>query len=345
MDDFELDVLGRRGQPHAVPGAHVVPLYPAATGGSRFAPPLWDNAKALAYVAAEWRADLHHYVFAPNPRSSAAIVALRRWRKKPCVQTIASPPKDFTNIDALLFGDVVVAQSEWTRSQLERHSTRAGALKVEVIAPPLAPLSAPTSEQQRELRGQLGISGRAAVLVYPGDLEFSQGAERVAALAKALPAGVGGTQAELTVVFACRRKTERAAQVEQRLKRELAGHRVVFTGELPSLLPLLSTASAVLFPVEELFGKVDVPITLLEAAQLGTPVLVADAGPAAELVGARRLPAGDTGQWLRCVAELVEGEALRNQVIAEQRAGIAQRHSAEVVATQYQRIYRRLLAR
>lgn len=341
LPEFDLEVLGRRGQPPTVDAARVVPVYPALASDRRssFAPSLADNARALSYLAVEWRSDLHHFVFAPNPRSSGAIRAMRRVRRKPCLQTIASPPKDFADVESLLFGDVVVAQSEWTAQRVRASMQPGSSLQLEVIRPPLGPLETPSDESVAALRRRLGVGLDQPLIVYPGDLEFSRGARRVAELVQAMPDSLSG----LVTVYACRSKTPRAASAEQGLRTELADERVIFAGELPSLLPLLRAASAVVFPVEDLFGKVDIPITLLEACALGTPVLVADEGPAAELDGALRLPCQRPGAWFGALAALSQNQELRQRVVSEQREAVAGRHALEAVAERYAALYRRLL--
>lgn len=329
----DLRVLGARA--HPVAGATVVPLYPdPKNSGSRFAPSLFDNAKALAYLAVEQEAQIWHFVFAPNLRAAAAVQAVRRLRSKPTLQTIASPPRDFAQVDKLLFGDVVVAQSEWTRKQILAYRQR----EVEVIPPPFSAPERPSLAEQAEVRRRLGLTAEQKLIVFPGDLEFGGGAERSVELARHLPKEMNDTQ----VVLACRHKTAKAKTIEAKLRASCAGLPVTFAGELPSLLPLLATAEAVIFPVTELFGKVDIPIALLEAAAFGAPVLVADEGPVSELQGAVKLPHGDTGRWLQELGRLRAEDSYRAQVSQDAQRGILQRHGVERVASRYAELYRQL---
>jgi phosphatidylinositol alpha-1,6-mannosyltransferase len=334
----DLSVLGAKA--HPVAGAKVVGLYPSpGQSGSRFAPSLFDNAKALAYLGVERQSQVWHFVFAPNPRAAKAIRQLRRVRPRPSLQTIASPPRDFSNIDQLLFGDVVVAQSEWTRRQILAHSERGQ--EVTVIYPPLRPPPQPSSEQKAEVRRRLGLRPDQPMIVFPGDLEFGGGAERCAAIAKYLPKELNDTQ----VVLACRHKTAKAQSIERQLRSELRHLPITFSGELPSLFPLLAAAEAVVFPVADLFGKVDLPISLLEAAALGVPVVVADDGPASEVQGAVKLPIDDSAAWVSALVRLSRDEAHRTAVCDEGRAGIAERHAAPRVASRYAALYRQLARR
>jgi len=93
----------------------MAPVYP---GAGRFAPALRDNVRAAAFLLARSRADVWHYVFAPNPKSSVVGCAIGRLRRVPVLQTVASAPRRFEGLSRLLFGQIVVAQSEWTRARV-----------------------------------------------------------------------------------------------------------------------------------------------------------------------------------------------------------------------------------
>lgn len=326
-------VLGIQGQSFEIPNTQVLPIYPSASG---FAPTVSQNAQALAYLLRERQADLWHFVFAPNPRASGALRWLRRVRRTPAVQTIASPPRSFDGIDKLLFGDVLVAQSEWTRKRIAHGLVTPR--DIHVILPPLGSVPEPSHEDEIEVRRRLSIAPHSPIVVYPGDLEFGGGADRFARMVE----GASAAQ-DVVFVFACRRKTAQAAGVEAALQARLNPKKVRFAGELPSLLPLVKTACCVAFPVEDLFGKVDIPIALLETAQLGTPLLVAKHGPAGEIDGAVALPLDDTAAWLEATGRFVAGSEDSARVAAAQRAGLEKSHRAGLVSAKYETLYEQLL--
>lgn len=311
-------------------GLDVVPVY-GHPGG--FAPALFDNARVLALLLADRRSDVWHFVFAPNRRSCQVARGLKLLRRVPMLQTIASPPRDFADIDELLFGDLVVVQSEWTKRRILAQSQRGANLVL--VRPPLGQVPTPSPEAIAAVRDRLGLKPGQRAFVYPGDLEFSRGADRVAAAAERLQAS------DSVFVFACRKKTSRAEGVEAALRHRLNPERVRFAGELPSLLPLLAAASAVVFPVEELFAKVDIPIALLEAMALGVPLVVADTGPAAELRGPLQVKLGDPDALLAALGRL-DTPGVRHAVIEAQKEQVANEFSAKVVAGRYEALYHEL---
>jgi glycosyltransferase involved in cell wall biosynthesis len=308
-----------------------------------FSPSFLANLRAAAWLFTRARADLWHFVFAPNARTSRVGRILARSRRVPVVQTVASPPKSFERPGRLLFGDVVVAQSQWTldrlRTGLMRERGSARGTRLEVIPPPLGALSPRTPLALAAVRAELDIAPEAPILVYPGDLEISSGARAVAELVAPLAREVSG----LVVVFAYRAKSPRASDVARSIAGTLDPRQVRVKGDLGDVLALIQTSSAVLFPVDDLWGKVDLPIVLLEAMALGVPVILYDWGPLSELDGALRVPTGDARELLSATLAVLRDAGLRGRVVAEQREAVARRHDAKLTARAYERLYLELL--
>jgi phosphatidylinositol alpha-1,6-mannosyltransferase len=260
------------------------------------------------------------------------------------VQTIASPPRSFEQPGRLLFGDVVVAQSHWTRRQFERAFAATGerlAIPIEVIAPCAPSIESPTEERKRFVRASLGLNDTVPILVYPGDLEVSHGAEWVA---EAVPALLTKLR-DFCVVFAYRNKSAAAAPRAEQLRAQLPNENVRFVAEVPDIHALLATATGILFPVDDLYGKVDIPIVLLEAMQLGTPVVSLDSGPLADLQGVLHVSAGDIPALVQYASRLVGDLAFRQASIAAQHEAIERNHRPAQVAGRYEAIYDALLKR
>ncbi len=321
----------------------MAPVYP---GAGRFAPALRDNMRAATYLLASSRADVWHYVFAPNPKTSAVGRGIGRLRRVPVLQTVASAPRRFEALERLLFGQIVVAQSEWTRRRIEEAYEREGVpsdrrRRLEVVPPPVAPLRERSAEARGAARRALDIPADAPLFVYPGDLETSSGAEDVARavepIVRELPDAV--------IVFAYREKTREAPRIARALEARLASPNVRFESELPDVLSLIGSASAVLFPVDDLWGKVDLPIVLLESMSLGVPVVAIDHGPLSELEGAVLVPRGDRDALVKAGLDVARDAARRTGVIEAQRSAVERRFRAAAVAGAYEQLYDELVPR
>ncbi len=325
------------------PPVEMAPVYP---GAGRFAPGLRDNVRAAAFLLARSHADVWHYVFAPNPKTSAVGRGIGRLRRVPVLQTVASAPRRFEGLRRLLFGQIVVAQSEWTRRRIVEAYEREGVAsadrpRLEVVPPPVGPLRARSAGTLAEARRAMDVVAGAPLFVYPGDLETSSGAEDVAQvvepIVRELPNAV--------IVFAYREKTPEAPRIARALEARLASPNVRFVSELDDVLALVGGASAVLFPVDDLWGKVDLPIVLLEAMSLGVPVVAIDHGPLSELDGAVLVPRGDHDALARAALDVERDAGRRAAVIEAQRAAVERRFRAGAVAAAYEQLYEQLVAR
>lgn len=322
------------------PGVAGRPVY---RSGGGFSPALVDNARAALALLSGPRDDLWHFVFAPNPRTGQVAQALRRLRRTPVVQTVASPPRSFSRLRQLLFGDELVVQSRATEQSL-RSAARAERFELpplSVVPPPVPALRQPSAEDVRRARAELELAPSDRVVLYPGDLEVSSGSE----VTRALVAPLLERFPDAVVVFAYRNKTPLAAERAAALRRDLPISRVRITDQVKSMHALLGASSIVIFPVDDLWGKVDQPIVLLEALALGAPCLVLDRGPLRDLEGAAKVAAIDVHSWLSAITALLASSEARDAVIGEGRAAAARVYASGVVARAYEAIYLRALER
>lgn len=323
---------------HAPAPASHVRVHRIYRNPRRYAPALRDNMRVLTHVATDFQHDLWHFVFAPNPRAASAATWLRRFRKLPVVQTVASRPRSFEDAKKWLFGDQIVAVSQHTADKLLQNGVPSRQLSVMPV--PISDLSK-SSEQQKNARKNLGIAPEVPLFVYAGDLEFSHGA---AWMAQATPAILSALD-DAVVVFACRAKTARAAEHQRTLEKQLAAFqpRVRFVGEVNDLPALVASSTALPFVVDDLYGKVDLPYVVLEAALLQVPVLVCEGGPLDELAHVPRARAADTAHIARFCVEMARDNAARIQLGEALRNYVLHKHDPTIVALQMTQLYNSLL--
>ena len=335
-------VMTTPGAPSIGPRVTMEAVYVAS---GRFAPALGANARVLRRLLTGDPHDIWHFVFAPNPASSSAAMLARRvrqgggWNGK-VVQTVASAPRSFAGVGRWIFGDVVVALSEWTRGRLMAAGVRGA--KIRVIPPCAAAPEPPNPQRIAAARAAFRLEG-GPVLLYPGDYELSRGAETVAAAAprilKAVP--------EATLVFACRPKTRGAqrarAGIELDLARDRLTERTRHVGEIDDLPALLAASSVVAFPVDDLYGKVDVPIVLLEAMALGVPIVACTGGPLETLSCAALVEPADPDALADAVLKMILSSSVAREASANGKALYQRKFRPPVVAAAYDELYEDVL--
>jgi len=339
---YQARVMTTRLVRHIAEGIEVEPIYESA---SSYAPSLRNNLRAVRHLALGPKSSIWNFVFAPNSRSSQMGRWLKALKRTPVVQTIASRPREFEPISSLLFGDVIVAQSRDTRDRVlsswaDQAGPKATPPRVEVILPPLGAVTIPTMDDTHRVRNHLGLGPDVPILLYPGDLEVSHGAR----LVKAAAVVIAQRHPTATVVFAYRDKTPRAAELAAELKRELNPQRVRLVREARDILALVRTSAAVLFPVDDLYGKIDIPIILLQAMALSTPIVTYDHGPLADLGGVEVVRAGDPFALADAGLALIDEHGRRGRCIEAQMRAVEANHNAARAAAAYERLYDDLLA-
>jgi len=324
-------------QPLSLPHTRSLRVYAGSVG---FAPALLDQARVFAHLLGARGHALWHFFFAPNPRSCLAGGLALRARRKRAVHTISSAPRDPRAIVPLLFAEANVVLSSHT----ERRLLEAGLAPERLvrIAPAITPLSPRTGPERAALRDSLGLAQSAPLVVFPGDLEFGEGAHLMLQTARAL-----GPDVQL--VMACRTKTERARAAEAKLHARAAelgvADRVRFVGETPRIHDLLACADVVALPSVDLFAKMDYPLVLLEAMSLARCVIVARGSAAEELAlhGGALAVEAERDALTHTIGALLSDEDARDRLGADARASVCAHYTSVVMAEAYERLYDRLL--
>jgi glycosyltransferase involved in cell wall biosynthesis len=322
------------------PRVQVENLYRGTT--RRYSPALWSNALVFGRLLLGRAYDVWHFFFAPNARSAwAAGVAARR-RGVPTLQTVCSAPKQDADWRKVLFADCTVVLSRHTEARLLEAGVPPE--RLQRVPPAVAPLEPPDTEVRDAARGRWGLDRLAPLLVYPGDLEFSRGAERMLEVLADLPRTLGAQ-----LVMACRRKTRLAALEEKRLRdraRDLGVARAVhWIGETREIHALLGCADLVMLPAECLYAKMDLPLALIEAMYLARAVVVGSGTPAGELAedgGARSVDL-DRDVLAETARVLLEDGAQREALGRRAREQAAQRFAPARVAAAYEGLYDELV--
>jgi glycosyltransferase involved in cell wall biosynthesis len=192
------------------------------------------------------------------------------------------------------------------------------------------------------LRRQHRLPADGPCLVFSGDYEYSAAHPVILA---ALPEIVRHHPGAV-VVFACRTKTQEAIGIEAEVRRQveaagLAPH-VRLLREVDDFVSLLALADVVLFPVQSLYRKMDIPVTLLQALALHRPIVASTLGPLQELLAkpvGLGVPPGDAVALAAAVCTLLGHPGRRASMGAAGHALVVEQYSAARMAASYERLY------
>ncbi|GMV38412.1 MAG: hypothetical protein AMXMBFR64_01280 [Myxococcales bacterium] len=302
-----------------------------------YSPGVAQNLRVLLRLLRPDGAAIHHYFFAPNPRTSAVARLVTALRRRPTVQTVSSSPLTYEGVARLCFGDRVVALSAYNRRMLEG----AGVGGV-VHVPPGIPVPA-LREDRAEVRALHGLPLDRPVILFAGDYQYSSAAT---VLAEAIPRVLAGRAAHF--VYACRIKQEASRIVEGRVREAIraagVAADVTFLHEVDDMEGLIAASDLSTMPAESLYAKMDLPLVLLECLAQQVPLVVADVEPLVEVLGGRddwgvAVPPKDPVALATALGRLLDApERLRVMGEAGRQAVFA-RWSAQVMAAAYEDIY------
>ncbi|MBW2508010.1 MAG: glycosyltransferase family 4 protein [Deltaproteobacteria bacterium] len=308
-----------------------------------FSPGLSENIGVLRYLLWKAEADVWHFFFAPNRKSSAAARFAAAARGVPTVHTVCSLPREGASLDELSFADVTVVLS---RFALERfRSAGVAADSIRRIPPSIPPLPEASTADRAALRTKHALPESATIWIYPGDLEHGGGAN------VALEAFAAYGRRDAVLLMACRDKTRSAGSTRARLveqaRRWGVDARVRWVGETPHIHALLALSDVTVMPNRSPYAKMDYPLVVLEAMCMGRPVIVGRGTPAEELAeeGGALAIEPEAGALANVIERLDGDERARDDLGRRARELVLERFSPANVAADYERLYETLDAR
>ncbi|MEX1052005.1 MAG: glycosyltransferase family 4 protein [Patescibacteria group bacterium] len=222
--------------------------------------------------------DIVHLAHVPTAVSARLIGRIaRRAAKKGTrfVQTVTGLPViTEPDIARLLWGDTIVCQSQeiaaMVRSAAPSRSSR-------LILPWPAPQRVTYSQERRSVTRAAYLAGKEKLVVFPGELARMGVGEDFGGFVDALIAN----KPSVRLVLACR--FDRAG-IGRRLAKRYPDN-VVSLGQVPDIISLIEAADLVIFPTKKIDSKFHPPLVLMEALQLGTPVLASSLTGLSEKLG------------------------------------------------------------
>lgn len=228
--------------------------------------------------------DLFHFYFVPTLFTSRILSFAIHCHHKFSVQTVPSLPANITSPDKaknLLFGDKIVVYSDYTQRRL----MDLGITNVTQIDAGIDVTRFSQAKADKCLRIRLGLREEDVLILFAG--EYAR-LGSVNILKRIMPPLVTRNP-RCHFLIACRILLPADRFVEANLKRTakaagIADH-VHFLGELRDFPALLRSCDIFLFPVADMNGKIDTPLTILEAMAAGLPIITHDITPLNEIFG------------------------------------------------------------
>lgn len=288
--------------------------------------------------------DITHYLFTPTKQNTGFI----KWFAKPTtktIQTVATLREDLYSqeeLRSLLFANRIIVYTDRTKKKLED----LGFSNVTRIYPGIDLDRYQPRAKDSAVLTSYKLQATDFLVIYPG--EYTRLGATDMLTDTFLRYFAEHPDSNMKFLFACRIKNEadQKKREEIRLAVKQAGleNKILFdeNSATTDMAALYNTADVVIFPVENLKGKFDVPLIIIEAYACGKPVILSDLPQFAEFTNPDicvTIPKDQGDKLIESLAYLSQNETERTRLGENARRFVKDHFDLKNTAKQYEEIY------
>lgn len=233
------------------------------------------------------KTDIIHFLFTPRALTSFLIRFRLKFSKIKTVQTVATLDKKLyqntKKLKKILLANVIVVQSKNTLKNLQK----IGLKNIKLIYPGIDLKKYRPLPKDKKILESLKLTTSDFVVLYTGEYTRLKAIDDILEALKILNQSTKNQ--DLKMVIACRIKSKQDQKkknlVVEWLKKENLFPRVIFIDTFEEMNKLYNISDLNIFPVREMAGKFDIPLTLVESMACKKPVIVSKLKNLKELVG------------------------------------------------------------
>ena len=221
--------------------------------------------------------DIVHLLFTPTKINSFFMKKLLVKKNVKIVQTIATVRDDLystKDLKKMFFGDTLILYSEWAQKKLQNLEFS----NVHQIYPGIDLTKYTPDKKNLEIMKQWHISPEKKIVTYPGEFVRLGATDMI--VDTFLKLWKDKKNHDILYLCNCRVKNDldkvKKKEIEKRFTQ--AGHRdkVVFTDTVHDMNAIYNLSDIIIFPVENMRGKFDVPLAMIEPYACKKPVIASD---------------------------------------------------------------------
>ena len=221
--------------------------------------------------------DIVHFFFTPTTFNSFFLDKILQ-KKCKIVQTVATLRRDLYNdhqIKKILFGDVIVSYSNYAKENIKKVGVQA---KIERIYPGIDLKHFFPTTKDASLMKKHDIHKSDFVVLWPGEYTRLGATDMIVSALKDLYKD--GNNRDIKFIFACRIKNQKDEKkktvVKQNLLQAGCAGNIIFIDSAFEMNKIYNLSDVVVFPVSNMQGKFDVPLTVIESYACEKSVILTD---------------------------------------------------------------------
>ncbi len=288
--------------------------------------------------------DITHYLFTPTRKNTSLINFFSRPTHGKTIQTIATLREDLygpKQWKQLLFADHIVVYSDYS----ERLLHNIGLDRVSRIYPGVDLTYYQPSEKSPETLAHFHLTPEDFIVTYNG--EYARLGATDMLTDWLIEYFTTHPDSKMKFVFACRVKKHeddrlKKIEITERFQRAGILHHIRFTDTYADMPKLYNLADIIAFPVNDMRGKFDVPLVIIEAYACGKPVILSDLPLFREFANddiCVTIPRGDTKSLTQAIESLQANPEERVRLGQNARAFVEAHFDLRNTVKEYERLY------
>jgi glycosyltransferase involved in cell wall biosynthesis len=307
----------------------------------------FQRAKLLKLVGIKNDFDILHFMLTPNKLNAFSFKTFLKSKKAKTIQTIATLREDLysdTDLKEILFGDLIITYSDYAKNKLQA----LGFKNIQRVYPGIdLEYYSPAVKNLAALE-KIGATESDFIVTYPGEyLRLGATDDIVNTIIESANAW---KENNIKFVFACRLKNDptaiqKKAEVIDKLTIEGCLDRAIFTDTVADMATLFNFSDVVIFPVQNMKGKFDVPLAAIEPMACEKPVIVSDLPILKEFANEKNsltIERGNSEQLTKAILELYQNPDKRKNLGQGGRRFCEENFDIKKVASMYEEIYKQL---
>jgi glycosyltransferase involved in cell wall biosynthesis len=350
LDMFEMHLLTKGILPEL--GKNIVqhPIYTSSQNDFTFSQKLrslffqWQNRNAFAVA---------HHFFTPAKLNSFFLKNFLKSKKTKTIQTVATLREDLysgQDITKLMFGDLIVTYSDYAKDKLNA----LGFGNVKRVSPGIDLEKYQPHEKNQILLDKYGFNRNDFIINFTGEYARLGVIDDVIGSFISISEKIPSAKLHLAVRIKNSRDYVKKEEVKNKLKENNLLNRVAFydeynyDGEDDKKLSMADTYNLCdisLFPVQNMRGKFDVPLAVVEAMACEKPVILSNLPILAELSNGQNsaiIEKGDQAQLVSAIYDLYGSPEKRASIGREARKFVEEKFDIKKIAEIYKEIYEKL---
>jgi glycosyltransferase involved in cell wall biosynthesis len=342
LKGFEMYLLTNGYIPDLPPHIHQKPIYTS----SKLTHLQRVRLLKLRGLLAKNNFDILHYMLTPSKLNSFSFKTFIKNRRAKTIQTIATLREDLLkdkDFKKILFADLIITYSDYAKNKLNK----LGFNNVKRVYPGIdLALYSPASKDE-ETRKNLNLTKKDFVATYPGEyMRLGATDDLVDLIIKHQDKLF---QKNIKIIFACRIKNDKDARKRRDIINVLSRKKLLEIARFPNTFSTMekvyNLSDVVLFPVQNMKGKFDIPLVVPEAMACEKPVILSDLPILSELSNGQNsviIPRGNVDALAQAIFDLHDNPEKRKQIGTEARKFIEERFDIKKIAEIYEKIYGKL---